>query len=246
MYNQALPGRDSIHKKSSARSLVVDLLGRRTLRRAFGAASCLHTRSCGPFRSASDGTGTSKDRGVLRWRISCSLSCRTLRVLAGDSVCCGLSCGLQTGAVRASDVVPPRARVGCRRSCPRSPETPQGQAPPTTPALSAQIPQRFPYRLVYVHPNTESDTSVHKKHRKGVPPLDRGRSEWHAAHKSVGAGFKPAPTLGLHTFDQTCTPLWRVEGLGVVAGVAPDLAVFQLEYGHDGEDPSFAVVVDTL
>ena len=49
-----------------------------------------------------------------------------------------------------------------------------------------------------------------------------------------------------HPFDQLRPPLRRLERLGVVAGVAPDLAIAQLEDGHDGEDTSPTAVIDAL
>ena len=43
--------------------------------------------------------------------------------------------------------------------------------------------------------------------------------------------------LGLHPLGQVRPALGRLERLGVVAGVAPDLAVLELEDGHDVEHP---------
>jgi hypothetical protein len=63
-------------RNPSASSVSVDLQGCRTPWRASRAAPYRRTRSYGLLRSPWAGTGTSKDREALHWRISCSLSCR--------------------------------------------------------------------------------------------------------------------------------------------------------------------------
>src|SRR5215217_5503331 len=52
--------------------------------------------------------------------------------------------------------------------------------------------------------------------------------------------------LGLDPLDQVRPPLWRLEGLGKVARVAPHLAVFELEDGHTLHGPPPTIVHHAL
>src|ERR687889_686384 len=100
---------------------------------------------------------------------------------------------------------------------------------------------------MYILPRTP--TFLYIRTAKERPPNHRP-SRRCASHKHVGAVREPPPRTGptsrFHPFDQTGPPLRGVEGLGVVAGVAPDPPVLELEDGHYGKDPPFAVVVDAL
>jgi hypothetical protein len=78
-------------------------------------------------------------------------------------------------------------------------------------------------------------------------PAYRKRSGWKTRHLwPEAAVFGQRIALRFYPLDPPRPPLRRLEGFDVVAGVALDLAIAQLDGEQHGKYLAFAIVVDSL